>query len=151
MKKFKRRLSEGFLRLNFSASSGTSRETTPSPSQPTPPRPKSLVRERGRERRGEGEREGEREREWVKQRSSSYFPLLFSQGLSPPNNALSSRSRSQRSSFSTSTLPLTTVAPTFVGKPPNRAFGSTGSLIKRRYSEVKSICRYDHMCVAMRC
>ena len=50
---------------------------------------------------------------------------------------LSSRSRTQRASFSTNTLPLAAVGPSFVVKPPNRAFGSTGSLTKRRYSEVK--------------
>ena len=71
MKKFKRRLSEGFLRFN----STNSRETTPSPSQPAP-RPKSLVRKvekrgnkKGREeerdrggRGGGGEKGGDRER-----------------------------------------------------------------------------------------
>jgi hypothetical protein len=73
MKKFKRRLSEGFLRFN----STNSRETTPSPSQPAP-RPKSLVskveREGEREGGGEGERERGREGEGRKQeRYITYF------------------------------------------------------------------------------
>ena len=77
MKKFKRRLSEGFLRFN----STNSRETTPSPSQPAP-RPKSLVRkvegtrkggrEREREREGEGDRERGRGRQREKERRERY-------------------------------------------------------------------------------
>ena len=63
MKKFKRRLSEGFLRFN----STNSRETTPSPSQPAP-RPKSLVRKVEKSRgKGEEGREGEGERETEKE------------------------------------------------------------------------------------
>lgn len=69
---------------------------------------------------------------------SQPIPRPKSLGLSPPNNELSSRSRNQRASFSTNTLPLATVGPSFVVKPPSRAFGSTGSLTKRRYSEIGS-------------
>ena len=50
----------------------------------------------------------------------------------------------ERSSQSHSSLPVPsagydTVGPSFLTKPPARAFGSTGSLPRRRYSEVKGL------------